>query len=81
MKEDANSPSPSPKPSPSAPAPSPVKEEPKEEPQEVIVYITDTGEKYHSNGCQYLRKSKHAISLDDAKASGYTACSKCHPPR
>lgn len=41
------------------------------------VYVTKTGEKYHRDGCQYLRKSKIAISLDDAKAQGYTACSRC----
>lgn len=41
------------------------------------VYITKTGKKYHRDGCQYLRKSQIAISLDDAKAEGYTACSKC----
>ena len=29
------------------------------------VYITNTGTKYHRNGCQYLRKSKHAISLSE----------------
>ena len=43
--------------------------------------VTKTGEKYHSDGCQYLRKSQIPISLDDAKASGYTPCSKCNPPR
>lgn len=46
-----------------------------------IVYITDTGTKYHKAGCRYLAKSKHAISLEDAKAQGYTACSVCKPPK
>lgn len=41
------------------------------------VYITNTGEKYHRYGCQYLRKSQIAISLDDAISRGYTACSRC----
>lgn len=45
------------------------------------VYITDTGEKYHRAGCQYLRKSSHPISLSEAKAEGYTPCSKCDPPQ
>ncbi|SHI89051.1 hypothetical protein SAMN02745163_00947 [Clostridium cavendishii DSM 21758] len=49
--------------------------------QSVAVYSTDTGKKYHSNGCQYLRKSKIAINLKDAKLQGLTPCSKCHPPR
>ncbi len=48
---------------------------------EVTVYITKTGEKYHRDGCQYLRKSQIPISLSDAKARGYSACSKCGPPR
>lgn len=41
------------------------------------VYITNTGTKYHRAGCQYLRQSQIAISLSDAKAQGYTACSRC----
>ena len=43
------------------------------------VYITDTGEKYHSGGCSYLRTSKHATSRSDAEAQGYTPCSRCDP--
>ena len=42
------------------------------------VYITKTGEKYHRNGCQYLRKSKIAIDKSKAIAQGYSACSKCY---
>ena len=44
---------------------------------EETVYITTSGSKYHRSGCSYLRKSKIAISLSDAKARGYTACSRC----
>ena len=47
------------------------------EEQSTTVYITNTGEKYHRDGCQYLRQSKIAISLDDAINQGYTACSRC----
>ncbi len=43
------------------------------------VYITDTGKKYHSDGCRYLKKSKIPISLDNAKARGYGACKVCKP--
>lgn len=43
------------------------------------VYITRTGAKYHRGSCRYLRKSKIAISLSAARASGYTACSVCRP--
>lgn len=43
------------------------------------VYITATGSKYHSYGCSYLRNSCYSISLSDAIAQGYTACSRCNP--
>ncbi len=46
----------------------------------VTVYVTKTGEKYHKEGCNYL-KSKIAISLSDAKELGYDACSRCNPPK
>lgn len=46
---------------------------------EEIVYITDTGSKYHRSTCHYLNDSKHPITLSDAKANGYTACKVCHP--
>lgn len=45
------------------------------------VYVTDYGEKYHTSSCQYLYNSKNAISLQTAVNRGYTACSKCNPPR
>jgi beta-lactamase superfamily II metal-dependent hydrolase len=44
------------------------------------VYVTDSGEKYHADGCRYLKKSKHKISLADAKKQGYKPCSVCNPP-
>ena len=51
-----------------------------EQPQaEKIVYITKTGEKYHSFGCRYLRKSCIPIPLTEAKRRGYTPCSVCEP--
>ncbi len=37
--------------------------------QEVTVYVTKTGECYHSSGCQYLRQSCIPISLSAAKQS------------
>ncbi len=43
------------------------------------VYVTKTGSKYHSGGCSYLRRSKISTTLDRAKASGYTPCSRCNP--
>lgn len=47
---------------------------------EIVVYITDTGSKYHRSSCRHLAKSKYEISLSDAIASGYGPCGTCHPP-
>jgi hypothetical protein len=44
-----------------------------------IVYITNTGEKYHRSGCQYLSKSKIPIERSEAIRLGYTPCSVCKP--
>ena len=46
---------------------------------EIYVYITKTGKKYHTATCSYLRGSKIKITLKEAKARGYTACSRCRP--
>lgn len=48
--------------------------------QEITVYVTRTGEKYHQDGCRYLSRSRIPMSLKDAKLS-YTACSVCRPPQ
>ena len=42
-----------------------------------VVYITDSGEKYHRAGCQYLVQSAREISLSDAEKLGYEPCSQC----
>jgi len=60
--------------------PAPTLSTKQEIPVETTVYITNTGKKYHRDGCRYLKKSKIAISLTDAKADGYTPCSVCNPP-
>lgn len=46
----------------------------------VTVYITDTGSKYHLSSCSYLTGNETPISLEEAKDQGYTACSRCDPP-
>lgn len=43
------------------------------------VYITKTGDCYHSSGCGYLSRSKIAISKSTAINTGYRPCSRCHP--
>lgn len=47
---------------------------------DTVVYITKTGECYHSSGCSSLRKSKIETTLQSAIDRGYRACSKCKPP-
>ena len=39
-----------------------------------VVYITCTGECYHTGSCRHLKKSKIEITLADAVARGYRAC-------
>ena len=41
------------------------------------VYITNTGKKYHRDGCSYLKSSKITIDKDKAEKQGYEPCSKC----
>ena len=42
----------------------------------VMVHITDTGSKYHSAGCSYLKKSDHEVTLSEAKSMGLEPCSR-----
>lgn len=46
---------------------------------EVIVYVTETGKKYHRSNCRHLKYSKIEKTLEDAKAEGYEACKVCKP--
>lgn len=47
---------------------------------ETIVYVTKSGEKYHTADCSYLTDSKMPVSLEQAVTEGKTPCSRCHPP-
>ena len=47
--------------------------------QDVTVYVTKTGAKYHRGECSYLRQSKISISKKKAVAANYGACSRCKP--
>ena len=48
--------------------------------ENITVYGTQTGRKYHRAGCRYLSKSQMPYSLKIAKAL-YSPCSVCNPPR
>lgn len=43
-----------------------------------IVYVTNTGKKYHRSSCSYLKKSKIQMNLSAAQSEGYTPCSRCY---
>lgn len=49
------------------------------DPASQVVYVTNTGEKYHRAGCRYL-KSTIETTLGDAVAAGYEPCKVCNPP-
>lgn len=44
------------------------------------VFITRTGEKYHTSNCRYIKQSGKEVELDEAVKS-YTPCSVCKPPK
>ena len=43
-----------------------------------MVYIPNTGSKYHNNSACSGMKNPSYVSLDDAIAWGYTACKNCY---
>ena len=45
-----------------------------------VVYVTETGHKYHRASCRYLRQSCEPITLEDARKR-YGPCSVCRPPK
>jgi micrococcal nuclease len=47
---------------------------------EYTVYVTNSGTKYHIEGCSSLRRSSIAATLAEAVRSGYEPCSICNPP-
>jgi len=44
-----------------------------------VIYVTNTGKKYHKGNCRYLSKSKIKTTKSKAQNSGYTACKVCKP--
>lgn len=45
-----------------------------------IVYITNSGVKYHTADCHHLRQSKIPTTIQEAIEDGYDSCSHCDPP-
>ena len=46
---------------------------------EQVVYITETGKKYHKGSCHHLKNSKIKTTKSKAQQAGYTACKVCKP--
>ena len=42
-----------------------------------LVYVTKTGDCYHSYGCHHLSQSRYPKGLYQAENSGYRPCSSC----
>lgn len=49
------------------------------EPVGQIVYITDTGKRYHRGNCRHLAESRIETTLDSALSMGLTPCGTCKP--
>lgn len=48
--------------------------------QSTTVYVTAKGKKYHTASCHTIKNSKtFALSKEQAKSAGYTACKVCNP--
>jgi hypothetical protein len=50
-----------------------------QDPKAITVYVTKTGEKYHRDGCRYLRQSRIPMTLAEA-VKRFAPCSVCKPP-
>ena len=60
-------------------SPPAVTSPPAHEQTQTIVYVTNTGSKYHRAGCRHLSDSKIEMTLEQAKKN-YEPCGTCHPP-
>lgn len=47
-------------------------------PSDTIVYVANTGSKYHRAGCSYLLSSR-SMTIAQAERSGFEPCSRCDP--
>lgn len=65
------------------PAPTPVptpptEDTPSQEPTQRMVWVGETGTKYHSRANCSNMKNARQITIDDAEAQGYSPCKKCY---
>jgi hypothetical protein len=48
--------------------------------KDAVVYITNTGKKYHTEKCSSAGNSKIETTLGKAVVKGYEPCARCKPP-
>ena len=60
-------------------AAAPRRPEPTTRADSELVYVTEHGTKYHRRHCQFVKGGATSLSLKEAKAKGYTPCSRCKP--
>ena len=48
--------------------------------EDIIVFRTRTGAKYHERHCQYVRAGAFAVTLKRAGELSLTPCKRCRPP-
>lgn len=48
-------------------------------PDDTIVYVTNTGTRYHRENCTHTAKSAHPLTIKSAEEKGYSPCSRCNP--
>lgn len=46
-------------------------------PAEALVLVSNADHSYHKSGCQFLANKKQSLGVSQARAEGYTACSRC----
>jgi hypothetical protein len=47
--------------------------------KDAIIYVTDTGNKFHAAGCRYLVKGCRSVLRSTIDTTKYEACKVCHP--
>lgn len=51
-----------------------------QEAERITVYVSDTGTRYHTDDCRYVKRSKNEMTLGEAKRQDYVACTRCACP-
>ncbi|HWC77405.1 MAG TPA: hypothetical protein VG778_08080, partial [Blastocatellia bacterium] len=46
-------------------------------PSEPLVLVSSGDRMYHKSGCEYLGKKHKSLGVSQAKAEGYSSCSRC----